>query len=108
MTWCTTQMDMGLESLGQLAGELDGESLQTFLWGQVEEELNEKDGEERKGNHACLVCLSSFCSLEVVWTGAGHCLSDILEPTIGGLSHLPPQIFSSLSLLPLRKQHLQT
>jgi hypothetical protein len=33
-------MDMGLKALGKHAGELGGESLQAFLWDQMEEELN--------------------------------------------------------------------
>lgn len=58
-------MGMGLEALGQHAGNLDGESLQAFDWARWKEGLNEGDVEERKGNHPCHVHLPSFCSLKV-------------------------------------------
>ena len=64
-------MGMGLEALGQHAGNLDGESLQAFDWARRKEGLSGGHVEERKENHPCHTHLSSFCSLKA-GAGPGH------------------------------------
>lgn len=63
------------------------------MWASWREGLDEGVAEERRGSCPCPPCL-----LSVVWRqGQVLDISDLGEPTVGGLSHLP---FQKLSFAP--------